>query len=827
VTNESVCLNGGFMSILRVIVTAMLLALFSAGVASAQTVADYGAIDSPQSPGAAGETVGLYDGLSAEDYERVSQDISMLSATQFNLAKFRTGLIDLLAQSPRLLHNLDGSIAEMSPTKNAMYFGGVVLWILAFFAIAYVLERQIYGRRIVGPWFISLQKPNPRGIAEKLPVLAIRALLGLVGILISLILVGLLTAAFLDLSDPATQKTVLVVVPTIAIARASAIVWRMVISPYLPDYRIPSLSDQNSKKLFNWLWITVTISLVLIAFTYWIQDLGAEDAPYNLVTLIAAFIIMVVNVAMVVANRNAISQASLGDRPRASATWVALTGSAIWAPLVLIYLILSWAYQSYKLVIGISIGQPPIIGAYSVLLAVIVAYGVVAFAIARLFQHRRKLVEARAIARATDRAEDRDLRDAQAMRVDLPSAHILEGDPETGDGEEASGPSIGAPPQRQPSQSGTGGPSTVIVSDSEIAPQLHGLRDFEDLARRVATIFAIGAGIYALAAIWNLSHLFDEGRPLDRLEDIIDILLVGYVSYQGARIWIDTKIEEEQGDIPEEELGGDGGGVSNVTRLATLLPLFRNIMLFIIGATVLLLVMLEAGINVAPLFAGAGVVGLAIGFGAQALIRDILSGAFFLIDDAFRRGEYIDVGAVKGTVERISIRSFQLRHHLGALHTIPFGEIQHLTNFSRDWVMMKLPLRVTYDTDVEKVRKLIKKLGQELLDHPTEGEKFVQPLKSQGVYKMEDSAMIIRVKFMTRPGDQWTTRKLIYMRIREVFEENGIQFAHREVTVRLGDRKFEDLTEDEREAVAGAAQQATVAADEGMLPPKASVMDDR
>ena len=85
----------------------------------------------------------------------------------------------------------------------------------------------------------------------------------------------------------------------------------------------------------------------------------------------------------------------------------------------------------------------------------------------------------------------------------------------------------------------------------------------------------------------------------------------------------------------------------------------------------------------------------------------------------FRKGEYIDVGEVKGTVEKISLRSFQLRHHLGALNTIPFGEIKHLTNYSRDWVMMKLPLRLTYDTDVDKVRKLVKKLGVKLLDHPT------------------------------------------------------------------------------------------------------------
>jgi len=158
-----------------------------------------------------------------------------------------------------------------------------------------------------------------------------------------------------------------------------------------------------------------------------------------------------------------------------------------------------------------------------------------------------------------------------------------------------------------------------------------------------------------------------------------------------------------------------------------------------------------------------------------------------------------------------------LRHHLGALHTIPFGEVTHLTNYSRDWVMVKLPIRVTYDTDVEKVRKLIKKLGAELMEHPVEGPKFLQPLKSQGIYKMEDSAMIIRVKFMTRPGDQWTTRKLVYSRLRGLFEENGVKFAHREVTVRLSDHELGSMTPEQREAAAGAALTAVRVSDDAAL----------
>ena len=120
---------------------------------------------------------------------------------------------------------------------------------------------------------------------------------------------------------------------------------------------------------------------------------------------------------------------------------------------------------------------------------------------------------------------------------------------------------------------------------------------------------------------------------------------------------------------------------------------------------------------------------------------------------------------------------------------------------------MKLPLRVTYDTDVGKVRKLVKNLGLELLKDPLIGDQFLQPLKSQGVIEMQDSAMIIRIKFMTKPGDQWLIRQRVYHEIRELFLREGIRFAHREVTVRVAgsETDLERMTPAQRQAIAGAA----------------------
>ena len=134
----------------------------------------------------------------------------------------------------------------------------------------------------------------------------------------------------------------------------------------------------------------------------------------------------------------------------------------------------------------------------------------------------------------------------------------------------------------------------------------------------------------------------------------------------------------------------------------------------------------------------------------------------------------------------------QLRHHNGPLFTVPFGEIQQLTNYSRDWVIMKLPLRLTLHTDPERVRKLVKKLGQELLSDPVVGAKFLQPLKSQGVLSIDNFGMIVRIKFMTRPGDQFVTRRVVYARVHELFEREGIEFASRDVRIRM-DKEIEAI----------------------------------
>ena len=146
--------------------------------------------------------------------------------------------------------------------------------------------------------------------------------------------------------------------------------------------------------------------------------------------------------------------------------------------------------------------------------------------------------------------------------------------------------------------------------------------------------------------------------------------------------------------------------------IRTLLPLIKQSIQITLAVIAFTIILSAPGVNIWPVLAGAGVVGLSVGCGSQALVSDNVSGVFFLLDDAFRLGKYVGVGAMKGSVEIISIRSFQLRHHRGAVNTVPFGEIHMLANCSRDWAIMNLRFRISFDTDIEKVRKVLKKVGQ-------------------------------------------------------------------------------------------------------------------
>ena len=212
-------------------------------------------------------------------------------------------------------------------------------------------------------------------------------------------------------------------------------------------------------------------------------------------------------------------------------------------------------------------------------------------------------------------------------------------------------------------------------------------------------------------------------------------------------------------------------------RIRTLLPIGRNIAAIVLVVMAALMALSALGVEIAPLIASAGVVGVAVGFGAQTVVRDMISGMFYMLDDAFRVGEYIQSGSYKGTVESFSLRSVKLRHQRGPLFTIPFGALGAVQNMSRDWVIVKDVIGITYDSDVDKAKKLVKQIGLELAKDPDLGPNILQPLKMQGIEQFGEYAINIRTKMMTKPGEQFVIRRRANAMIKKAFDENGIHFA--------------------------------------------------
>lgn len=271
--------------------------------------------------------------------------------------------------------------------------------------------------------------------------------------------------------------------------------------------------------------------------------------------------------------------------------------------------------------------------------------------------------------------------------------------------------------------------------------------------------------------------------------ELVIVLFLAFVAWGILSSFLQRFIQNEhkkaleaQGNKPFDDEGGSGVVTS---RLGTLLPIFRGFSLVFIVAVTAMSALSAIGIDIGPLLAGAGVVGIAIGFGAQALVRDIFAGVFFLVDDAFRVGEYVEFAEYRGEIEQLSIRSMRLRHHRGAVHTIPYGELRAITNHNRDWVIYKQEFQVPYEADIEQIRKIVKRIGRELMEDPTHGPKMMAPLKSQGVRRVENGALVISTKFKCRPREQWVIRRVVYQRVRDELYKAGIELAHRRVQIEM------------------------------------------
>jgi moderate conductance mechanosensitive channel len=313
---------------------------------------------------------------------------------------------------------------------------------------------------------------------------------------------------------------------------------------------------------------------------------------------------------------------------------------------------------------------------------------------------------------------------------------------------------------------------TAIDASRSVRPLA---RTFHRILRATLLLLAV----LLLASTWIDAielQAAEAAGMMHSAEVAVGTLFVGYIVWQLLRAAIDQHVQDAGGPMmPGDD---DDDAAAPASRLQTVLPLLRGALAVLIGVLAVLIALSHLGVNTAPLIAGASVFGLAVSFGSQALVRDIISGLFYIWDDAFRVGEYIDTGRLKGTVETLGIRSVKLRHQNGPLHTIPYGQLGAVTNLSRDYATIKFNLRLEPGTDIELVRKSTKQLGLAMQeDNPELAAEIILPLKLQGVTEIVDNALVLRFKFTARPvKPSWVQREYL-KRMVQVFAEKGIKFA--------------------------------------------------
>jgi len=313
-------------------------------------------------------------------------------------------------------------------------------------------------------------------------------------------------------------------------------------------------------------------------------------------------------------------------------------------------------------------------------------------------------------------------------------------------------------------------------------------------SQRVVTwvIIGIGGVILALAVTAvivsrygvNITPALEAvgGWLLEHGVPILIIILLSFLAHKVVKV-ITPRLVEKSITIR-------GKGRRAKTELAKRSHTLSGFVTTAVGAVIVIIaifmVLSEIGIDITPLLAGAGVVGIAIGFGAQSLIRDFLSGLFIILEDQYGKGDWVQVAGVNGLVEDVNLRRTVLRDLDGTVHSIPNGEIKTASNYTRDWSRVHLNIPVAYGEDLDRVIGVLNRIGKELAEDETFGPTIITAPQVLGVDKFGDSAIEIKVLGETKPLKQWALKRELRKRVKKAFDEEGIEIPWPHVKLYLG-----------------------------------------
>lgn len=285
----------------------------------------------------------------------------------------------------------------------------------------------------------------------------------------------------------------------------------------------------------------------------------------------------------------------------------------------------------------------------------------------------------------------------------------------------------------------------------------------------------------ALLELWDVSVLrwLSSRTGETVLRHLVTVALVAIIT---LALWEAISLGIER-SVTKRDAAGNlrlGG------RSRTLLNVTRHFVLVFLGLIALFLVLAELGINIAPLLAGAGVIGLAIGFGSQKLVQDIITGMFVLFGDTMRVGDVVEVAGRAGVVEAVTMRTVVLRDERGKVHTIPYSAIDTVTNLTKDFSYAVFDIGIAYRENVDDVMQVLEDLGAEMRQDPYFRRLIMEPLEVAGLDRFADSAVVIKARFKTRPLRQWEVTREFNRRLKNRFDELGIEIPFPHQTVYFG-----------------------------------------
>ncbi|WP_417667569.1 mechanosensitive ion channel domain-containing protein [Roseibium sp.] len=309
----------------------------------------------------------------------------------------------------------------------------------------------------------------------------------------------------------------------------------------------------------------------------------------------------------------------------------------------------------------------------------------------------------------------------------------------------------------------------------ETLPALEGrLNAFVPRILKLIRLLVFIITLLVLLSVWGIIDLdawVNSPTGLDlmsRYSSAALVLLAAFAIWLAVMSWVDLRLREQAGYVV-------------TARVRTLFQLFRNAFTVVIIVMATLLSLSEIGIDIGPLIAGAGVVGLAISFGAQTLVKDIITGAFIQIENAINEGDVVTVGGITGAVERLTVRSVRLRDVEGTTHIVPFSSVDMVSNFMRDFSYHVAIIGVSYDTDVKKAKAAMEEAFLRLRDSEL-GSEIIDDLEMHGVVNLGESSVDIRARIKTIPGSQWKVGRAYNEFVKEVFDEQCIEIPFPQVT---------------------------------------------